>query len=153
MGYKQNCFHLSSQCKWLNSVLRCFLYYFAPFRRVVLAICAAHFGAISGHLLWQSSYNPPEFWPADFTSIISSSLFDVAGSQILLAAAIPHAGWSPAVFITLMVQLKILMLCISGRRWNCLFIALYLSAIVLHFQLCWCWYVGDPTLFGWAFRK
>lgn len=134
-------------------MLRAALYYFTPLRRIALSIFAAHFGAISGHLLWQASYNPPKYWVADFASIITSSLFDIAGSLSFLSAVIWFSCLAPGMLLLVLAQLKILMLCITGKRWNCMLLAIYLSAIVLHFEFSWCWYVGDHTLFGWAFRK
>jgi len=134
-------------------MLRPFLYHLAPFRRIVLAVCAAHLGAISGHLLWQASYNPPNYWAADFSSIVTNSIFDVVGSILFLSTAVAFSCWAPFILVTALAQLKIIMLCIASKRWNCLLLAIYVSAIILHFQVGWCWYVGDHTLFGWAFRK
>lgn len=74
---------------------RSLLYRIVLLRRIVLSICDAHLGAISGSLLWLASYNPPKDW--HFTSIIINDLFYFAGTFSFLLAVISFSSWAPFI--------------------------------------------------------
>jgi hypothetical protein len=133
-------------------MLRFALYHFAPFRRIILSAYAAHLGSISGNALYAAAYNSSNSWISAFhASLVMRGIFDFKSSFGALFVALMFLN-HPAILFSLAVAVKLIFSFAVARKWNWIFLTIYLYFISLEFLARFTFYVGNHVPFLWFFE-